>query len=260
MSGLNLRERPNLIRVTAIIVFLAGWEAVGRDANQLFMSYPSAIAMATWELTVDGTLPLAFLQSFWPFAVAMAISIAGGILIGVVMAKYWLVEYLIDPYIYALYAVPRVALVPLIMLAAGQHFGGKVTIIVSIAIFPIIINTYSGIKDVRGRMIEIGQAFCASEQQIFSKIMLPAAIPFIMAGIRLSIGLGIIGMIVAELFTAVSGLGGLIIRFANAFATDRLFAPIIVVAILGMVLTEAVQIAERRLSRWRVLERERMAQ
>lgn len=256
----NLREQPNLIRVSAIIVFLAFWEWTGRDANELFMSYPSAIAAAAWQITADGTLPAALVESLVPFLTAMAISIVGGILLGVLMARYWLVEYLVDPYVYALYAIPRVALVPLITLAVGLQFGGKVTIIVSIAIFPVIINTYSGIKDVRGRLIEIGRAFGATERQIFSKIMLPAAIPFIMAGVRLAIGLGIIGMIVAELFTAISGLGGLIVRYANAFATDRLFVPIILSAVMGILLTEAVQLVERRLSRWRELERQHIAQ
>lgn len=173
------------------------------------------------------------------------------------MGRYWLFEYATDPYVNALYAIPRVALVPLITLAAGLQVGGKVTIIASIAMFPIIINTYAGIKDVRGRMIEIGQAFGATERQIFYKIMLPAAVPFIMAGIRLAVGLGIIGIIVSELFTAASGLGNLILRAANEMATDRLFVPIVAVAILGVLLTELVQLIERRLSKWRVLERER---
>ena len=115
-------------------------------------------------------------------------------------------------------------------------------------------------KDVRGSLLEIGQVFGASERQIFFKIVLPYAVPFIMAGIRLSVGLGIIGMVVAELFTAVTGLGGLIVRYANAFATDRLFVPIVVTAIMGVLITQFVQFLEHRWSRWRVLERERTAQ
>ena len=195
-----------------------------------------------------------------PFAIGMAISIVGGIAFGVIMARIWLFEYIIDPYVNALYAIPRLALVPLITLIAGLGLGGKTTIIVSIAIFPIIINTYAGMKDVRGSLLEIGQVFGASERQIFFKIVLPYAIPFIMAGIRLAVGLGIIGMVVAELFTAVTGLGGLIVRYANAFATDRLFVPLVVTAIMGVLITQFVQFLEYRLSRWRVLERERTAQ
>ena len=255
-----LKNRPNLIRIVAVIVFFIFWEFAGREGNELFMSYPSAIIVAAWIITADGSLIEAFSASMVPFAIGMVISIVGGIAFGVVMARVWLFEYIVDPYVNALYAIPRLALVPLITLIAGLQVGGKVTIIVSIAIFPIIINTYAGLKDVRGNLLEIGQAFCASERQIFFKIVLPYAIPFIMAGIRLAVGLAIIGMVVAELFTAVTGLGGLIVRFANAFATDRLFVPIVLVAIMGVLITQSVQFIEYRLSKWRVLERERTGQ
>jgi ABC-type nitrate/sulfonate/bicarbonate transport system permease component len=124
-------------------------------------------------------------------------------------------------------------------------------------VFPIIVNTYSGIRDVRGSMLEIGRAYGATESQIFFKIILPAALPFIMAGVRLSVGLAIIGIIVAEFFTAISGLGGMIVEYANVFATAKLFVPIIVIALVGVVLTELIMWIERRLSRWRTLERDR---
>jgi ABC-type nitrate/sulfonate/bicarbonate transport system permease component len=147
--------------------------------------------------------------------------------------------------------------VPLIILWAGLGVVGKVVILVSIAIFPVIINTYAGIKDVRGSLLEIGAAYSATKTQIFFKIILPAAVPFIMAGIRLAVGLAIIGLVVAEFFTAISGLGGLITNYANVFQTAKVFVPIIVIAVLGVALTELVVQIEKRLSRWRVLERER---
>jgi NitT/TauT family transport system permease protein len=106
-------------------------------------------------------------------------------------------------------------------------------------------------------MLEIGRAYCASEYQIFFKIILPAALPFIMAGVRLSVGLAIIGIIIAEFFTAISGLGGMIVEYSNVFATAKLFVPIIIIAIVGVVLTEIVVLLENRMSRWRHLERER---
>jgi NitT/TauT family transport system permease protein len=128
---------------------------------------------------------------------------------------------------------------------------------VSIAIFPVIINTFSGIRDVRGSMLEVGHAYGATKAQIFFKIVLPAAIPFVMTGIRLAVGMGIIGIIVGEFFTAQTGLGGMIVTYANVFATAKLFVPIIVIGVMGVVLTELVQSVERRLSRWRELERDR---
>jgi ABC-type nitrate/sulfonate/bicarbonate transport system permease component len=249
---------PNVIRTIAVATFFAIWEFYGRRMDPIFMAPPSAIFDAALQLTQSGALRKALIESLWPFAAGMALSVILGIAIGVAIAQWRLVEYICDPFINALYAIPRIALVPLIILWVGLEFTGKVAILVSVAVFPIIVNTYAGIRDVRGSMLEIGRAYGATDAQIFFKIILPAAIPFIMAGVRLSVGLAIIGIIVAEFFTAISGLGGMIVEYANVFATAKLFVPIIVIALVGVVLTEIVMWAERRLSRWRTLERERL--
>jgi NitT/TauT family transport system permease protein len=248
---------PNAIRTASVVVFLLIWEYYGRRMDPIFMAPPSAILEAAVQLLKSGALKKALIESLWPFTVGMVLTVVVGIVLGIVIAQWRMLEYVLDPFINALYAIPRIALVPLIILWAGLEFTGKVTILVSVAVFPIIVNTYAGIRDVRGSMLEIGRAYGATESQIFFKIVLPAAIPFIMAGVRLSVGLAIIGIIVAEFFTAISGLGGMIVEYANVFATAKLFVPIIVIAIVGVVLTEFVMWLERRMSRWRTLERER---
>jgi len=248
---------PNAIRAVSIAIFFGIWEYYGRRMDPIFMAPPSAIFDATLQLIQSGALRKALVESLWPFAVGMVLTVVFGIAIGIAIAQWRTIEYILDPFINALYAIPRIALVPLIILWAGLEFNGKVTILVSVAVFPIIVNTYAGIRDVRGSMLEIGRAYGATDTQIFFKIVLPAAIPFIMAGVRLSVGLAIIGIIVAEFFTAISGLGGMIVEYANVFATAKLFVPIIVIAIVGVVLTELVMWLERRLSKWRTLERER---
>jgi len=256
----RLREAltsPNAIRALSVAVFFLFWEYFGRHMDPIFMAPPSAIFRATADLVMSGALKKALIESLWPFTVGMALTVIFGILIGIAIAQWRTVEYILDPFINALYAIPRIALVPLIILWAGLEFAGKVTILVSVAVFPIIVNTYAGIRDVRGSMLEIGRAYGATESQIFFKIILPAALPFIMAGVRLSVGLAIIGIIVAEFFTAISGLGGMIVEYANVFATAKLFVPIIVIALVGVVLTELIMWLERRLSGWRQLERGR---
>jgi ABC-type nitrate/sulfonate/bicarbonate transport system permease component len=248
---------PNAIRTASVAIFFVIWEYYGRRMDPIFMAPPSAIFEAAVQLIQSGALKKAMVQTLWPFSVGMALTVVVGIALGIVMAQWRTLEYVLDPFINALYAIPRIALIPLIILWAGLEFVGKVSILVSVAIFPITVNTFSGIRDVRGAMLEIGRAYGATEWQIFWKIVLPAAIPFIMAGIRLAVGLAIIGIIVAEFFTAISGLGGMIVEYANVFATAKLFVPIIVIALIGVVLTEFVMWLERRMSRWRQLERER---
>jgi NitT/TauT family transport system permease protein len=248
---------PVLIRVLSVVVFLGIWEYFGRQIDPLFLAAPSAIADAAVEMSRSGELWQALLTTLYPFSIGMLISIFGGIVVGVAMAQWKLVEYVLDPFVNAMYSIPRVALVPLIMLWAGLGVSSKIIILVSIAIFPVIINTFAGIRDVRLSMLEVGRAYCASNSQIFFKIVIPSAVPFLMTGIRLAVGLGIIGIIVAEFFTAQTGLGGLIIRYSNLFATAKMFVPIIVIGLLGVLLTELVRMLEMRLSRWRTLEQKR---
>lgn len=250
-------SHPNLIRCLSVICFLAIWEYFGHRVDPMFLAPPSTIAAAAVEMSRSGELWHAFVATMWPFSIGMTITIIGGVLIGVAMAQWPLCEYILDPFVNGLYAIPRIALVPLIMLWAGLQTTGKVSILVSIAIFPVIINTFAGIRDVRGAMLEIGHAYCATKTQTFFKIILPATVPFIMTGIRLAVGLGIIGIVVGEFFTALDGLGGLMINYANLFATPKLFVPIIVVGVMGVLLTELVQWIERRLSGWRQMERNR---
>lgn len=248
---------PMLIRVLSVVVFLGLWEYFGRSIDPLFLAAPSAIAEAAVEMSKSGELWNALLTTLYPFTIGMLISIFGGIVIGVAMAQWKLLECILDPFVNAMYAIPRVALVPLIMLWAGLGIPSKVIILVSIAIFPVIINTFAGIRDVRHSMLEVGRAYCATDTQVFFKIVVPSAIPFLMTGIRLAVGLGIIGIVVAEFFTAQTGLGGVIIRYSNLFATAKMFVPIIVIGLLGVILTELVRLCEMRLSRWRTLEQKR---
>jgi NitT/TauT family transport system permease protein len=173
---------PNGIRTASVAVFFVIWEYYGRRMDPIFMAPPSAIFDAFLQLVQSGALRKAMIQTLWPFSVGMALTVIVGILLGILIAQWRTMEYILDPFINALYAIPRIALVPLIILWAGLEFVGKVTILVSVAIFPITVNTYAGIRDVRGSMLEIGRAYGATEWQIFSKIIMPAAIPFIMAG------------------------------------------------------------------------------
>ena len=160
-----------------------------------------------------------------------------------------------DPHINALYSTPQVALTPLLMLWFGLGFTVKVSMVFIFAFFPILINTASGVKNVSGSMVEVGRAYMASERQILMKVVLPAALPFIMAGLRIAVGRAVVGMIVAELFTAITGLGAMLTLYGNLFETAKMFVVILVLALLGVTLIQAAQALERKLARWKETER-----
>ena len=253
-AGAFLRARPSILKSASVVVALLVWEMTARRVDPIFLAAPSAIARAFADLLRTGELPVQFARSMVPFLYGFGASIVGGMAIGLAMGKYWPVEYVLDPPINALYGTPRVALIPLIMLWFGLELSAKVVIVMSLAIFPIIINTYAGVQNVAPAHLEVARAYGATERQIFFKVLLPAALPFIMAGVRLATGLAIIGVVVAEFFTQIQGLGGMIVNFGNVFATAKMFVPIIILAALGIGLTELVARIERWLAPWRQVE------
>ncbi|HVO94697.1 MAG TPA: ABC transporter permease [Terriglobales bacterium] len=248
-------DHPNLIRLFSIVVFLCAWEAYGRRTDPLLFTYPTAIAIAFGQLIASGELGRQLLVSLGALAAGFVVSLFVGVPLGLALGRSRLTEALLEPHVNALYATPQVALTPLLMMWLGLGFGVKVAVIFLFAFFPILINTASGAKNVSASMLEVGQAYLASRRQIHFKIVLPAALPFIMAGVRIAVGRALVGMIVAELFTAITGLGAMLSLYGNIFETAKMFVVIIVLATLGIALIHAAQILERKLARWKETER-----
>lgn len=251
----NREEIPllqsRLIQIVTAIVIIGGWELLAMDANPLLVPRPSSVGIAAWDMLLTGELARALKESIASFGAGFAISLILGIALGVMMGVSKLIEKILDPYVNALYAMPIIALIPFIMLWVGIGFEAKVIIVVLFAVFPIIISTATGVKNVDKHYLDIGIAFCASRYSIFTKIVAPSALPFVASGIRLAVGRGIIAMVVAEFLTAIAGLGGLIINYSNSFQTSRAFVPVIVLAFMGIVLTYLVQAVEYKLDAWK---------
>jgi ABC-type nitrate/sulfonate/bicarbonate transport system permease component len=254
-AGFHFDEHPRIIQTVAVAGFLVAWELYGRSINPIFLSYPTAIAAAAVELVGTGQLFAALLKSLQGLAIGFGLAIVIGIALGVLMGRYRVLHIALDPFLVALYATPGVALIPLIMLWLGLGLPAKVVIIFEACFFPIVINTYAGVRNVSRSMVDVARAYGASDRQVLRLVLLPSALPFIMAGIRLAVGRGVIGMVVAEFFTSLSGLGSLIIIFENAFATAKLFVPVITLSLLGVSLTWLAQLIERRLAPWKETER-----
>jgi ABC-type nitrate/sulfonate/bicarbonate transport system permease component len=254
-AGSWLSRHPALIRVTSIGSFLLAWEYFGRSINPIFLSYPSAVLQASVVMLADGSLAMAFVQSMSALVGGFVLAIFAGIGLGLLMGRYRFWQLLFDPFVTALYNTPTVAIVPLIQLWLGFETNAKITIVFLSAIFPIIINTYAGVHDTSRGMVDVVRAFGANDRQVMAKVVLPGAVPFIMAGMRLAVGRAVIGVVVAEFFMVINGLGGLIILFSNTFNTAKLFVPVIVLVALGFFLTLTFRAFERRFATWKETER-----
>lgn len=251
----SIYDHPNLIRGASVTVFLVLWEIYGRRTDPILFTYPTAVAVAFWKLLVSGELVRSLLVSLSALAAGFGASLVFGVVFGLLMGRSRLAEAILEPHINALYATPQVALTPLLMMWLGLGFGVKVAVIFLFAFFPILINTASGAKNVGAAMVEVGRAYLAPPRQILWKIVFPAALPFIMAGVRIAIGRGLVGMVVAELFTAITGLGAMLSLYGNIFETAKMFVVIMVLALLGIGLIHASQWLERKLAGWKETER-----
>jgi ABC-type nitrate/sulfonate/bicarbonate transport system permease component len=246
---------PSVIRVASVLVVLVAWELYGRALNPVFLSYPVAIARALVELIQTGELLQATLQTLRSLVAGFSVALVVGIGVGFLMGRYRLVSLTLDPFVTALYNTPSVALIPLIQLWFGLGTTAKIIIVSMSAFFPIVINTYAGVHNTSQGLVDVVRAYGATARQVSTKVVLPNSVPFIMAGVRLAVGRAVIGVVTAEFFTAISGLGGLVIIFSNSFATAKLFVPVLTLVALGLCLTSLAKWAERRMTPWKESER-----
>jgi NitT/TauT family transport system permease protein len=238
--------------VLSILGGLLLWEAASRLAvdNALFLAAPSQIALAIVKLALSGDLARHIEISAAEFALGYGIASVIGIAVGLLMAESDRAKDILQPWISGLYATPTIALAPLFLLWLGIGIWSKVLVVITLVLFPVVINTEAGLRTTSERLIEMLRSFGASKQQIFFKLSLPSAAPFVLAGLKLGIGRGLIGVVVAELFGSRAGLGQLISQSADAFNMPNLFAAVVVLATAGIAMTAGFSWVERKLVPW----------
>jgi sulfonate transport system permease protein len=238
------------IRLVSVAVFLTLWEITGRGIDPVLFTTPGAVAVAAVEMIRSGELWTYLYPSLVVLLYGFTLAVVFGIGIGLLLARYWVLDVALSVYITFLYSIPSVALVPLIVLWAGYEQTAKVIILFLFAFFPMVINTYQGVKAVDPKLIEVGRAFRCNEAQLWANIVIPASLPFIVTGLRLALGRGLIGMVLADLYTALSGIGYLIARTAATYQVNRMFVPIVTLGLLGVTLTALLRLAEKYVAPW----------
>jgi NitT/TauT family transport system permease protein len=228
------------------------WELASRFlvANALFLAGPSQIAVAIFHLAVTGQLWHDVGISAAEFALGYVSASVLGIALGLAMASSATMKQALQPWVSGFYATPTIALAPLFILWFGIGIWSKVIVVISLVLFPVAINTEAGLRTTSERLIEMLRSFGATQRQIFLKISLPSAVPFILAGLKLGIGRGLIGVVVAELFGSRAGLGRLISQSADAFNMPELFAGVVILAFAGIVMAAGFSRLEATLVPW----------
>ena len=245
-------HRTAITRLVAVVVFLGAWQwAVASGAiSELFLSSPAAIAARLYEVFADGSIWQHIFASgevaLWGFV----LSILFGVPIGMLMGRVRLARDTLEPFIMAQYSSPIVAFLPLLIIWLGIGVASKVALVFLGGVFVVVINTEAGVSSVDRRLIETARSFTASEAQILWKIILPAALPFIIASMRLAIGRILIMVVVAELYASTAGLGYLIFQAGAAYDTAMIFVGVVLLAGAGITLNALLRAAERRIAPW----------
>jgi ABC-type nitrate/sulfonate/bicarbonate transport system permease component len=246
------------IRVVVFAVLIASWEATPLFVNKLFTSSPSDVVMAFFDmLSGTGTYALipATLLTLEQTLTAFVLGVVFGLAVGISMGMVRTVDTIMDPYVTALYVTPRIALIPLIIIWLGTGFSAITFVGFLLCFFPVVINTYSGIRNISRSMLDTAQVFGVKGIRRFRKVVFPATIPFFMSGVRLGLGQAFVGIIVAQMLLSLAGLGYMLVAFGDYFDTAQLYVLIIELMVLGLIFTFGVQYVEKRLTYWKQTER-----
>ena len=249
-----LNQEKKILGGLAVGIFLIIWELAGNVyqwINPMFMSAPSLIFKAAVQLFASGEiyhdLYVSGIELLGGYFLAVAVAIPFGILVG----WYKRMSYVFDPFINAMNATPRVALLPLVIIWLGIGILSKVGIIFLGAVFSILINTRDGVKTTPVNLLNAARSFGASEWMVFKTVVIPSTIPFILTGLRLAVGRALVGVLVGELYAATAGIGFMITVAGATFQTDKVFVGVLIFALGGMIGMELLTKLERRFDKWR---------
>ena len=247
------RLRARIISTTAVVVFMVAWESIVRFGvvNPLFTSSPSRIVVTFLGMLKEGVLAKDIRVSGTEFVIGYSLAILVGIVVGVAMGWYRDVSAALQPFVSTLYSTPRIALLPLFIIWLGIGIWSKVAVVFLVAMFQILIATEAGVRSADESLIRTARSFGATDWQIFTTVVVPGAVPFLIAGLRLGLGQALVGIVVGELYAATAGIGYEIAVAGETFQTDRVFVGIMILAIAAISLMWCFRRLELRFERWR---------
>jgi ABC-type nitrate/sulfonate/bicarbonate transport system permease component len=249
-----LNNEKVILGTSSVAIFLTAWELVGSTfqlINPMFMSAPSLIFKAAVQLFASGEIYNDLRVSGLEFGWGYLLSVIVGVPFGIACGWYKKFAYICDPFVNAMNATPRVALLPLVIIWLGIGILSKVGIIFLGAVFPILINARDGVKTTPYNLLTAAKSFGATEWQIFKSVVLPSTLPFILTGLRLGVGRALIGVMVGELYAATAGIGFMITVAGATFQTDKVFVGVLIFALTGMIAMELLTKLESRFDKWR---------
>jgi NitT/TauT family transport system permease protein len=247
------RNENFVLGTLAVIAFLAFWESsvLFGWVNPLFTSSPTRIWATGYEMFRDGSIYPDLYVSAQEFVLGYGLAVIIGVPLGILMGWYSRLNAVLDPFVNALYATPRIALMPLIIIWFGIDLSAKIAIIFLSTVFPILVNTMTGVRTMERDFVKVARSFGASDGQLFKTVALPSSVPNLLTGLRLGLGHALIGIVVGEMYGASAGIGFMMQTAGATFQTDKVMVGILIIAAAGMGLTQVLKMIEARFDVWR---------
>jgi NitT/TauT family transport system permease protein len=236
--------------VLSVLVFLGIWQIVGASVDPILLATPTKVVDAFVTMVRSGDLLPAFLSAMADLIVGYGLAAVVGVGAGVAIGRSETVERVTNPYINFFQATPLIALVPLVVIWFGVGFKARIFVVFLLAVWSIVINTATGVKETPRSLLDVGRVYKLTRRQSIMSIQLPNAVPSIFAGLRIGLGKALIGMVIAQMNISVSGLGGLVVDYGNAFKTAFLLAAIITASLVGVVAAAGLEVLRRVLFPW----------
>ena len=242
------------LSVGAVLLALVSWELAAdqRWVNPLVTSSPLRIVGAAYDLSRSGTLGHAVGESASLFAVGFGCALVAGLIVGIAIGWYGRLSAVLDPFVSMLYSAPLLATIPLIMVWAGIGFTTQVIVVWLVAVFPILINVATGVSSADRDLIQLARSFRGTTWQVLITVVLPGAVPNIVAGVRQGMIQGLVGVVVAEYFVGDNGLGGMIFYAGETLNMSAAFVGVVIFAASAIILTMAIRKLQRQVDYWRV--------
>ncbi len=244
--------QPGVISFLILVVILGGWELAGRFdlINPFFFSWPSAIAKAAWVMLMNGQLFVDLWFTGYAYLIGVIAACIFGSALGLAMGWWKTLGQIVDPYVVFFSAMPRIALYPVLLMLFGLGDMSRIMIVFIGVLFPVLFNAYVGAKQTPRLLIDVARVFGYSNNKLFLSIVLPSSLPYLMAGFRTGITLGMVLIVVAEFFGGSSGLGREIAITATMYKTPEMYAWLIYTSLAALIIVRATDYLERRALAW----------
>lgn len=249
---LNKISQPSFwLPILSLVIVFGGWEIVGRSINPLLFAPPSAVLQQFNELLASGELAAAAKITMQALFLGYLLAVVVGVPFGIIMGAWTRLGDILQPYLYAIFATPRVVVVPLIVVWFGIGFEARLFLVFFWSAIAISVNTAQGVRHARPDLVEVAYSFQASRVQLARHVLIPGAIPFVLAGLRIGAERAIVGVIIGEMFLQIVGLGGVITQGSSELLPAKMLCAVVVIAVMGTIIVTGLDMLERRFQNWK---------